>query len=159
MLDQHGIREACIPHPPATVSVPVPVSVVVSCPEYPGREEHGTVVWVPDDPGHPPSDQRQLSDVFIAPPSLFETVQSDFSVYSLQSCVLPVLSEETEREESHTRVPHTRVSRQIPVPCTQTSGTPPRGYPPLVAPDPPRVGEGVAVPLRSEEHTSELQSP
>ena len=68
MLDQHGIREACTPHPPATVSVPLPVSVVVSCPEYPGREEHGTVVWVPDDPGHPPSNQSQFSDVCIAPP-------------------------------------------------------------------------------------------
>ena len=66
MLDQHGIREACTPHPHATVSVSVPVSVSVSSPEYSGREEHGTVVWVPDDPGHPPSDQSQPSDVCIA---------------------------------------------------------------------------------------------
>ena len=96
MLDQHGIREACTPHPPATVSVPVPVSVVVSCPEYSGIEEHGKVAWVPDDPGHPPTDQSQHSDVCIAPLSFAETVQSEFAVLSAQSCVLPVLLEETE---------------------------------------------------------------
>ena len=97
------------------------------------------MVWVPDDPGHPPTDQSQHSDVCIAPLSFSETVQSDFAVSSGQSCVLPVLPEETEREESHTRLPHTPVSRQLPVRCAQTSGTPPRRHPPLVAPDPPAL--------------------
>ena len=97
------------------------------------------MAWVPDDPGHPPTDQSQHSDVCIPPLAFAETVQSEFAVLSLQSCVLPVLPEETEREGSPTRLQHTRVSRQLPEPCTQTSGTPPRGYPPLVAPDPPAL--------------------
>ena len=135
MLDQHGIRQACTPHSPATISVPVAVSV--SCPEYSGREEHGAVTWVPDDPGHPPTDQRQHPDVCIPPLSFAETFHSEFSVLPAQSCVLPVLPEETEREEAHSRLLHTRVSRQLSEPFTQASGTTPRGYPPLVASDPP----------------------
>ena len=149
-LDQQGIREACTPHPPATVGVPVPVSVSVSFLELqclptssvlsvPGIEGHGAVAWVPDVPGHQPADQSQPSDLSRPLCAFAEPVLSELTVLAVQSCVLPVLPVGIEREEAHTRSSYTRVSRPLPEPRIDSSGTPPRGYPLFVAPDPPAL--------------------